>query len=274
MTNRTLRRSGLAVALLSVVTLAIVVPVMASRLRERVVEEQPIRWAVAKVAPDTFEYFGAVQGAVEDVQNGVVLRWGDESVTLPMTGSVTKELPGLARYRGWFAILALVPVEHGETLAQVQTALAQGEVEPTLVAVLRSPPPGVDADTWGAAEYKDWRYTYYTLTPQGTIERFDEPFTYTYYGNEITETGYRSYRALERDPYTWQFVAAMHITPGLHIPAARNSSPFAYPNYAGTRRAMGAMGWTWPVAGLAILTLIVGGLMFAASFVSRRFDDA
>lgn len=274
MRNRTLRRAGATLALASAVALAFVVPSMASRLRERIQAEEGVLWAVARVSPDTFEYFNGVSGSVAEVDGDVQLRWGDDELSLPIAGQITQALPGMAKFRGWFAILAMTPVTDGESLAELQADLDAGRVEPMLVAVLRSPPPGVDADTWGAAEYKDWRYTYYMLTPQGAIERFDEPFTYTFYGKEVVEQGYRSYRGVERDPYSWQFVAAMQITPGLYTPSARNSSPLTYPNYAGVRNAMSAMGWTWPVGGVAMLGLIVGGLMFAASFVTRRFDEA
>ena len=72
-------------------------------------------------------------------------------------------------------------------------------------------------------------------------------------------------------PDSWQFAAAMQVTPSLHTPAARSASPMSYPNFVNVREALAAMGWTWPVAGVSILTLIIGGLMLAASFVKR--DD-
>ncbi|MFG0274244.1 MAG: hypothetical protein ACF8QF_04220 [Phycisphaerales bacterium] len=264
-----LRRVGLLLTAIAVAAVAIIMPAMARKVgahREQVSSE---RWAVRIVSADTFEYFSGVEGRVEEVGDAIRLEWGDDAITVPIGGENVPGLPGLRRYKAWFAVLAMAPVT-GD-IPELEKGLADGTITERLVAVARQPAPRVDPETWGVADTSDWRYLFWTLTPEGALERFDEPYTYTYYGEEVVEAGYRSYKALKRLPSSsWQFVAAMEVTPGLHTPAARNSSPISYPNYAGVRDDINAMGWTWPASGVAFLVLIVGVLFLSASFVRRE----
>lgn len=270
MSNRTLRRIGLVVTILSIGAVAVVMPAMARKVgahRERVAAE---RWAVQRVAEGEFVYFDGVRGrVVERPGDAIRLEWGEDAVEIPVGGRNAPGLPGVLRYEAWFAILAMAPAR-GD-IEELEEGLADGSIEPRFIAVARQPAPGVDPETWGVADTSDWRYRYWILTPEGTIEPFAEPYSYTYYGEEVVETDYRSYKALKRLPSSsWQFVAAMEVTPGLHTPAARNSSPISYPNYAGVREDIEAMGWTWPASGVAFLGLSVGVIMLAASFVRRE----
>lgn len=270
MSNRTLRRLGLLLTVLALTSVAVVMPAMARKVgahREQVSGE---RWAVQRVADGEFAYFDGVSGrVVEQSATAIRLEWGDDAVEIPVGGRNAPGLPGVLRYEAWFAILAMAPAR-GD-IEELEQGLADGSIQPRFVAVARQPAPGVDPETWGVADTSDWRFLFWTLTPEGTIERFDEPYSYTYYGKEVVEAGYRSYKALKRLPSSsWQFVAAMEVTPGLHTPAARNSSPISYPNYAGVRDDIDAMGWTWPASGVAFLVLIVGVLFLAASFVRRE----
>jgi hypothetical protein len=270
MSNRTLRRLGLLLTAVALASVAVVMPAMARKVGAHRGQVSGERWAIQRVADGEFTYFDGVSGrVVEQSANAIRLEWGEDAVEIPIGGRNAPGLPGVLRYEAWFAILAMAPAQ-GD-IEELEQGLADGSIQPRFVAVARQPAPGVDPETWGVADTSDWRFLFWTLTPEGKIERFDEPYSYTYYGREVIETGYRSYKALKRLPSSsWQFVAAMEVTPGLHTPASRNSSPISYPNYAGVRDDIDAMGWTWPASGVAFLVLIVGVLFLAASFVRRE----
>jgi len=269
MRNRTLRRIGLIVTVAAIGAIGVVLPAMARRVGEHREQVSPERWAVRHVGAEQFAYFDGVEGRVTRAGDALVLRWGEQRVSIPVTGREVPGLPGLLRYSEWLAVLAMASTQ-GD-VQELEAGLAAGEIRPRLVVVARSPAPERNPETWGVADTSDWRYHFWTLTPEGEIEPLDEPYAYTYYGEQIVEREHRSYKALKRMPSSsWQFVAAMQVTPGLHTPAAKSSSPISYPNYAGVRDDIDAMGWTWPAAGVAFLAFMVGVLTLAASFVRRE----
>lgn len=252
--------------LASVVALAVTIPSMAERLERR---PDHTRWASVRTAEDTFEFFvPAIAGSIEFGQTHATLRWGEDSVEIPITGESYPGMSGLRGHSQWIAILALASIERGD-IEELESGLADGSIVPRLTVVTRETPDEIGPDGWGDASTKSWRYRFWELTPNGRIEPYVETRTHMYYGSEIEETGFLSYRAISYMPDSWQFAAAMQVTPSLHTPAARSASPMSYPNFVNVREALGAMGWTWPVAGVSILTLISGGLLLAGSFVRR-----
>jgi hypothetical protein len=179
-----------------------------------------------------------------------MITWGDEQARLPVGGLDAEALPGLARYADWLSVMMVA--EGFESLGRVEEQVRAGEIPARLVVVARSAPPGMDPESWGAAKYKDAVYAFLELEPDGTIVRSE-----------------RTYRELAGDVYSWRHVAAMKVTPGLNTPSSRSVSPISYPNYAGVRQAMNAMGWTWPAFGVGALGTLTGLLIFLTSFVRR-----
>lgn len=182
----------------------------------------------------------------------VEVRWGDSSERLPVAGRDVPGLGPIVRHNDWLRVMLLAG-EADRATADPLRLLAEGGDGSRLVIAARSGAPGLDPETWGSAHYKDWVYTIITFDRAGGIERAE-----------------RTYRELSRRPHSWEFAAAMNVTPALHTPAMRSSSPMSYPNYAPVREAMNSMGWTWPVAGVSVLALAAGSMMIGASFVSRR----
>jgi len=181
---------------------------------------------------------------------GVRVTWGEAHEDLAIGGRIVKELPDLKRYEDWIAVLRMAS---GASAKEVQAKEATGGTErPRLLVVARQPAEGYDAKTWGVARYKDWRYVFLELGVDGGITRSESV-----------------YRDLDDDPRSWRFAAAMQVTPGLFTPGMRSASPFSYPNYKPVQSAMASMGWTWPASGVAVLTLVVGGLLLASSYVRR-----
>ena len=184
----------------------------------------------------------------------VSISYGDETEVIPIVGRDVPELGGLDRHLDWLRVLLLA----GEQGKQANRNRLLEEPAPgsQLVVVARGGAPGFDPETWGTAHYKDWVYTFLVLEPDGSITRFN-----------------KTYRELSKSPHTWEFATAMTVTPSLHTPAMRSSSPISYPNYSPVRDAFGSMGWTWPVAGFSMLGCVIGTMVFAGSFVSRGFEE-
>lgn len=182
----------------------------------------------------------------------VEVRWGDSVERLPVAGRDVPGLGPIVRHNDWLRVMLLAG-DADRSTADPLSLLADGGSGSRLVVAARAGAPGLDPETWGSAHYKDWVYTILTFDPAGGIERSE-----------------RTYRELSREPHSWEFAAAMNVTPALHTPAMRSSSPMSYPNYAPVRSAMNSMGWTWPAAGVSVLALAAGAMMLGASFVSRR----
>lgn len=220
------------------------------RLRER--DPITLHYFIPLEAPD-FDYLGRpvrIETVAPASGPAVLVHYGDAVERLPVLGRDVPGLGPLERHQDWLRALLLAG-DDGER-ADPMLLLREGGPGSRLVVVARGSAPGYEADTWGEAYYKDWVYTFLVFEKGGGFTRFD-----------------RTYRELARDPHSWEFGAAMNVTPALHTPAMRSSSPIAYPNYGPVRVAMGSMGWTWPVAGFAALGAVAGMLMVGASFVSR-----
>ncbi|TVQ30672.1 MAG: hypothetical protein EA376_12515 [Phycisphaeraceae bacterium] len=251
-TKRT-RLIGLALLLTGAALLAVSLLAMSQRLEGHYAEADAPRWSVQPIFDQTFVHAGrkgAVHAAPEAAAPSITIEWGESSVRLPVTGRDDARLPQLLQHQEWLRVLRLAEVKGDQK--QLEEGLQSGAIVPRLVVVARAPAPGHDPETWGQARYKDWKYTFLELKADGSIERSEQ-----------------NYRALANQPHTWEFVAAMNVTPSLHTPAMRASSPMSYPNYGPIRSAIGAMGWTWPVAGLSVLLTSTGLLIVGSTFVAK-----
>ena len=94
-----------------------------------------------------------------------------------------------------------------------------------------------------------------TINPDATITRSE-----------------RAYRDIQHETDSWRHVAAMKVTGGLNTPSSRGVSPISYPTYAGVKRAMQAMGWTWPAFGVGAAGFLTGLILLLGSFVQRPED--
>lgn len=185
---------------------------------------------------------------VETPSPRVEIHWADTSTTLPITGRDNPALPGLMRHMDWLRVMMIV--DGVTSLDGITERIRAGEIPSRFLVVVRSVAPGLDPDSWGAAKYKDYVYTYLELETDGTITRSE-----------------RTYREIALDTRSWRHVAAMHVTGGLNTPSSRGTSPISYPNYAGVKQAMDAMGWTWPVFGVGAFGFLAGLILLMGSFV-------
>lgn len=229
----------------SVVILAIAIAFMAKRLTEHNRAAPPTPFAMVVAQEAEFDY-ASVSFAVTNLDGQppqVEIRWGDESVRLLVGGSEAPGLPTLVRHADWLAVLLIA--EGVQELDDLDAKIAAGEIPARLVVVARSPSPNFQ-------QYKDNVYTFLELNPDATITR--------------TEA---SYRDVVNDVTSWRHVAAMKVTAGLNTPSSRSVSPISYPNYAGVKEAMVAMGWTWPAFGVGAAGFLTGLILFLGSFVQR-----
>jgi len=255
--DRAARRLGLALLAFAAVLIAVSVAAMAQRLAEHNRQDPPVPFATirAQDAEFTYQGVGFSLKTRETEPPAVVIEWGDRAVTLPVTGTDVPALPGLVRHRDWLAVLMIA--EGAQKLGDVEELVRSGAIPARLVVVARAAKPGEDPETWGAAAVKDYVYTYCELEPDGSI----------------TESQ-RTYREIYNDVSSWRHVAAMQVTGGLNTPSSRGVSPISYPNYAGVKEAMNAMGWTWPAFGVAAVAGLAGAILILGSFVSRKPSSA
>ncbi len=257
MKQTTLRWSGAALLTVSAAAFGASIWTMSNRLEALRAAEPLAQNYFIPLGGADFEYLGRsveIETDVNATPPVIVVQYGEAVETLPVVGRDIPELGELDRHTDWMRVLLLAG-EAGDQADQFELLREQAPGS-RLVVVARGGAPGFDPETWGSAHYKDWVYVLLVLEPDGAITRLE-----------------RTYRELARTPYSWEFTCAMTVTPSLHTPAMRSSSPIAYPNYGPVQEAINSMGWSWPVAGVSMLTGVVGALMFAASYVSRKPDD-
>ncbi|RMH30030.1 MAG: hypothetical protein D6693_01295 [Planctomycetota bacterium] len=252
MTRRRARWIGLAALAVGGGVFVSAVLAMSQRLR-RLRDAEPVALHYfIPISADEFEYLGRPVRFETITPEGrpafVRVRYGEATAALPILGLDVPALGPIERHQDWMRVLLLAG-EAGES-ADPARLMRDGGAGSRLIVAARGPAPGLDADTWGEAHYKDWVYTIITFDPDGSLDE-----------QRVT------YRDLLSEQHSWRFAAAMNVTPALHTPAMRSSSPISYPNFGPVRRAYAAMGWTWPAAGVGALGVMVGLLVLGASLV-------
>lgn len=213
-----------------------------------------------------------------------------QTFDLPVTGRDDTRLPGLERFNDW---LLVSPMVDGLTNADnVGEAVRRGDVQPRLIVVARYPAPGFDPDTWGAVRRSEWEYWFVELKMTGPDDEAIQVTTRSYRAlqgiaeqllGQLDEVenirDIRQITSFERlynrfgdddpsDNHTfpdtplvdlyWQYQAMLYVTPQLQ-----------YPRTQVTDYGLRAMGWTWPVAGVGALAMLLGIGMVAASRVGN-----
>lgn len=170
----------------------------------------------------------------------LLVRYGAQSLRLPVSIPGNPKLPGLAAHNDWLRVLRFVDGT-GRTTAQVDADLNTGTLTERLVLVTRSPMPGADPGTWGAAWREGWAFDFYELRQDGTFAR--ERLLWPK-GRPTRLPKPTDMPMLQTG--TWQMEAALALIPQ----ASRPSSKF-------TQDSLDAMGWTLPVAAWSIMILLL-----------------
>lgn len=256
---------GLTITALAGVVFVIAVAAMGRRAAAYNERADFDRYRIEPNTSRTFEIHGrpvSLTDATDDAGNAALrIRYGDTELLAPVKDPPGPGIPDLGAYAEWVAMLAIRPaLKSGEPVLDERG----NQPAPRFVLVTRTTPPGFDPQSWGSVRRADWRFTFYELKPDGTID----VRTLRWPRSERSEKGLES-RAAAHDPLaedlaaipplqerTWEYQAALHVIPKLQMPAQRFK-----------RTALESAGWTLPVAGFAMLFILLG---LALTFMPQR----
>ena len=202
--------------------------------------------------------------AVDDKGRATLkLEFGGHTRLIPVKAPAAKDLPTLAAYEEWVAVLAMNEVGLD---AQHRSAAVPGTDR--LLVVVRRTPEGFDPETWGSVRRTEWVFDLYDLKPDGSItittRRWPRPDLreqdFQKQAAASTDPGMRALAAIppleERTP---EYFAAMYVIPKLNVPAHK---------FNDTALNFRVLSWTLPVSMLSGLVLIPA--LFFAIVTPRR----
>ncbi|GJQ29943.1 MAG: hypothetical protein HBSAPP03_18270 [Phycisphaerae bacterium] len=183
----------------------------------------------------------------------LVVKYGEDDLRLRVTVPGDYRLPKLIPHNDWMRVLAFAPAVN-KTEREFLDDLTRNN-DYRLVIVTRTPRPGVDPKTFGAAWQRDWSFDFHEFVRghEGrgggfTHERLEYPTTS---GNKPPKPG-------ELRENTWQFQAALQL-----MPKAGGVGPTH--NFYGD--ALAAAGWRLPAAAFSGA---IGTFAIAFAFAPRR----
>ncbi len=251
---------GIILIALSVIGLVISIPAMAGRLSHRTTS---VVWFHDPIPVEEFEFLGSPASVLTidppkdaaGTRPRLEIRWRNETSEVEIEDGIRDDprLPGMLRHDDWLRILVMA--EGAGSQLELDQGIAQGTIQPRLIIAMRLPAKDYDPGSWGAVRRKEWRYRFLELLPEArspakTCEWFEGTYA------ELDKLGDPTFiKASGRQSEAWKYAAMQHVTPSLLFRSKNRS----------INDAMLSMGWTWPVAGVAIMGLVVGFLVFAVS---------
>ncbi|MEM8758396.1 MAG: hypothetical protein AAGF47_11520 [Planctomycetota bacterium] len=182
----------------------------------------------------------------------VVIRFGQDEVRVrEQVANLIDPVPDLRRFEEWLRVYRMIIPPRGTTPQQALDAVERDELDDRLVIVAVRPPAGAD-DAWGRVWVEQYQFDIHELTEDGRIvsERWRYP-------GDLNEDG--TVPEGELIEGTWQYDAAMQS-----LPPIQRAEPEVSQN------ASLALGWTFPVAGVAALTLMGSLVLFLISGPPNR----
>lgn len=263
-------RSSLLLIAASVVALGVALPSMALAIREHNRSAQFDRFAFQRIQDDAFEYMNlpvrvSVIEAVGAEPASVSVAWRDETLLIPLSGKDESRLPGLLRFESWLRVYQVRTLPPGVHPSDAVLSPASPD-DTRMIFVARHPSPGGDEKY---VDRKAWTYEMIELrrsdatrdaealpAPMPTARGTPPEATFEATGAFARWT--LNFAALPSYERTWQYQAALDVTPSL-----------AFPRNKFRGDGMSSVGWTWPVAGLGVLGLLAGLMRLASCFVKR-----
>lgn len=204
-------------------------------------------------------------------EGDVVIRYGDDTLRLPVEIPNKYPLPGLARHADWLR-LHLFAEASGMSYADFDRAVSAGKITPRLVAVVRSPNTkpakeghfNLETDEdwgWGEVRRDRWRFTFYEFLPEGGWR--SETLRFPESGESFYRRRVKADLAGEAPPErapdelvegSWEWQAAI---PLMNRP----------PSITNEQQALRNSGWTLPVASASMVVLM---LSLAFGLAPRR----
>lgn len=258
---------GVLLLALGAMGLAFAVPTMVRRVRAHNQDASFQRWAFQPIQDDEFEFSGEPIRIEVAPAAGVRASWRGETIELPSGGRTDPRLPGLVKAGDWMQVMEMRPLERVGTAPDAPLAPAHDADDSRLILVARRPAPGASDERF--VNRKGWVYEIVRFRRPG--EAPDEPlrepapdkrgaptlnaFTHT----DAVSRWTINFAALPNYERTWQYAAALAVTPRL-----------GYPRNKFTDDGLHAMAWTWPAAGVSTLSLVAGLTALASGRVSRE----
>lgn len=270
MIARTQARLGWTTIVGSIALLAASAWVMQARLSHRPeLKERPIVWFNDPVREPAFTFRGEhcevrTIDPTSDTPSHLEVTWRGRTINFDIGGRDDTRLPGLLRHDDWFKVLPMAEQRTGSQ-DELIDHLVKGEVEPRLILAARYPAEGFNPESWGLVRRRDWRYRFVELKADGPVDDCVQEWSTTYREIErVFAPGPRDkpVDGLSEDDKRsrmWQYYAMLQVTP----------APLYRAKDKVVEGGMRAMGWTWPAAGVATLTLIVGVFMVSAARVGQ-----
>lgn len=250
------RRIAVAVAVLSGIGLCASVGVMAQRVSLHNERERKVYFFKEIVKKD-FE-FGGRPIHISDIDPGTAnwhlnVAYGPENVRLAVTVPGNPHLPDLAAHNDWMRVLLFAEAKK-MTAATLQSKIEAGDVPARLAIVTRTPTPGAEKGSWQEVWRSGWGYDFYEFEPDGSIKH--ERFTFP------TGKPNRDPKAGQLPADTWQYQAAMAVTPQTQRPNSRF-----------TMDGLNAAGWTLPIAAWCTM-LLMGSIAIAIAPKRKRAAES
>lgn len=241
----TTRGKAIIVAILTIVVFVGCVGLMFRRLTTNLREHPPSNYIFQELNGSDFGFANRHVSFTDKVENGVpylTLAYGDEKRDLLVAKRNKNDLPGLADHDEWLRVLRFIDATGMSTKAALDK-VHSGDLADRLVIVTKSTRPGVNQETWGEVWKGDWKFDFYELKPDGSIEHQRLGYPTTKHGEPTNPN--------ELKEGTWQMTAALYLMPKAGGPALTfDTSPLE------------AAGWTLPVAalcGVVLLGCVVAG---------------
>jgi hypothetical protein len=258
---------GATLILASVAALAVAIPAMARQIRaENAGQDLPF-FGMRSPPPTALPFidgkasfaWGIGQGTapvtvtLDEAASNLRVEYRGETHAVPMTGAIDPRLPGFARFRDNQVQLVVISEERPARTPEGLESEPTGPDRLVLAArIERDLRPDEDpSEMAGLVDRKAWRYQILEFAPVGV--ETDGPMI------RVHEIPYADLPELER---TWQYAAALNVTPPLKFP--KLSDPMK------SNRGLNGVTWPFPVAGLAILTGALGVIVLSGSFVRRK----
>lgn len=249
------RRIAVAVALLSAVGLVGSVAVMAKRVSEHNEQERKV-YFFKEITKKSFEFAGRPVH-ITDINPGTEnwhlnVAYGPEHVRLAVAVPGNPALPDLVAHNDWLRVLLFAEATK-MTSETLQKKIEAGEIPTRLAIVTRTPTPGAQKGSWQDVWRSGWSYDFYEFERDGTFKR--ERFTFP------TGKPDRNPKLGQIPADTWQYQAAMAVTPRTQRPNSRF-----------TMDALNAAGWTLPAAAWCTM-LLMGSIAIAVAPVRRNRES-
>ncbi len=267
------RTVGVGLMILGALGLSLSLAAMADRLGRHNREADFPRWkfADALTAPEiTYagEPISIADGKTETGDPAVTVTYRGESISIPVGGRNQDRLPGMLRYSDWLQIF-----EMEQTRGRAHARKGHEEGAPArLVLVARQPAPGESdakylnrrAWVYDIVEFRKAGFEAATPTPEALpapapdarAVRTGAPPTSEFTLTPAFARWRVNFSALPSYERTWQYAAALSVTPRLSFPTNKF-----------TDDGMAAMDWTWPAAGFSGLSIVVGLIVTAGTLV-------